>query len=58
MPSVHIWLSVVCRWSATCGAATHKEKQEAMAVTTSPYASDALPEGTVDAVVIGGAPRG
>ncbi len=25
-----------------------------MAVTTSPYASDALPDGTVDAVVIGG----
>jgi thioredoxin reductase len=29
-----------------------------MAVTTSPYASDALPEGTVDAVVIGGGSAG
>src|SRR5581483_5562193 len=32
---------------------TDKERQEAMAVTTPPYASDALAEGTVDAVVIG-----
>ncbi|MFJ2630326.1 NAD(P)/FAD-dependent oxidoreductase, partial [Streptomyces sp. NPDC087532] len=29
-----------------------------MAVTTSPYASDALPEGTVDVVVIGGGAAG
>ena len=37
---------------------TDKEKQEAMAVTTPPYASDALVEGTVDAVVIGGGAAG
>jgi thioredoxin reductase len=37
---------------------TDKERQEAMAVTTSPYASDALAEGTVDAVVIGGGAAG
>jgi hypothetical protein len=36
----------------------HKERQEAMAVTTPPYASDALAEGTVDAVVIGGVADG
>jgi thioredoxin reductase len=35
-----------------------KEKQETTAVTTSPYASDALAEGTVDAVVIGGGAAG
>jgi thioredoxin reductase len=37
---------------------TDKERQEAMAVTTPPYASDALAEGTVDAVVIGGGAAG
>ena len=37
---------------------TDKERQEAMAVTTAPYASDALAEGTVDAVVIGGGAAG
>jgi len=37
---------------------TDKEKQEATAVTTPPYASDALPEGNVDAVVIGGGAAG
>ncbi len=37
---------------------TDKETQEAMAVATPPYASDALAEGTVDAVVIGGGAAG
>ncbi|MFJ8143252.1 NAD(P)/FAD-dependent oxidoreductase [Streptomyces sp. NPDC096013] len=37
---------------------TDKESQEAVAVTTPPYASDALAEGTVDAVVIGGGAAG
>ncbi|MDX3458934.1 NAD(P)/FAD-dependent oxidoreductase [Streptomyces sp. ME02-8801-2C] len=37
---------------------TDKERQEATAVTTSPYESDALAEGTVDAVVIGGGAAG
>ncbi|MDX3458918.1 NAD(P)/FAD-dependent oxidoreductase [Streptomyces sp. ME02-8801-2C] len=37
---------------------TDKAKQEATAVTTPPYASDALTEETVDAVVIGGGAAG
>jgi thioredoxin reductase len=37
---------------------TDKERQEAMAVATPPCASDALAEGTVDAVVIGGGAAG
>jgi thioredoxin reductase len=37
---------------------TDKERQEAVTVTTPPYASDALTEGTVDAVVIGGGAAG
>ncbi|MDQ0761530.1 thioredoxin reductase [Streptomyces canus] len=37
---------------------TDKERQEAMAVATPLYASDALAEGTVDAVVIGGGAAG
>jgi thioredoxin reductase len=37
---------------------TDKERQEAMAVATPAYASDALDEGTVDAVVIGGGAAG
>ncbi|MEU4878040.1 NAD(P)/FAD-dependent oxidoreductase [Streptomyces sp. NPDC021608] len=37
---------------------TDKEKQEAAAVATPPCASDALAEGTVDAVVIGGGAAG
>ncbi|MFM9609166.1 NAD(P)/FAD-dependent oxidoreductase [Streptomyces niveiscabiei] len=37
---------------------TEKDKQEAAAVTTPPYASDALAEGTIDAVVIGGGAAG
>ncbi|MDX3229567.1 NAD(P)/FAD-dependent oxidoreductase [Streptomyces sp. ME19-01-6] len=37
---------------------TDKERQEATAVTTPLYASDALDEGTVDAVVIGGGAAG
>lgn len=37
---------------------TDKERQEAMAVATPAYASDALAEGTVDAVVIGGGAAG
>ncbi|WP_217177242.1 NAD(P)/FAD-dependent oxidoreductase [Streptomyces sp. AC495_CC817] len=37
---------------------TDKERQEATAVTPPPYASDALAEGTVDALVIGGGAAG
>src|SRR6185437_15006583 len=37
---------------------TDKERQEAMAVTAPAYASDALAEGTVDTVVIGGGAAG
>ncbi len=36
---------------------TDKEMQEATAVTTPPYTTNALAEGTVDAVVIGGVPQ-
>ena len=37
---------------------TDKERPDALAVSTPPYASDALAEGTVDAVVIGGGAAG
>src|SRR5690349_24990914 len=37
---------------------TDKERLETMAVATPPYASDALAEETVDAVVIGGGAAG
>ena len=37
---------------------TDEERHDAMAVATTPYASDALAEGTVDVVVIGGGAAG
>src|SRR3981189_3238397 len=50
----------VCVDGPQCLGTTQRttKAQEDMAMTTSPYASDALPGGTVDAVVIGGGAAG
>ena len=45
-------------WEPGIRTMTDEERRDAMAVATTTYASDALADGTVDAVVIGGGSAG